>query len=332
MVSPEFDIKRPVLVGDTADVYLQRTLTILRNEGINPVVSIEFNSIEDGIFCGIAEVKDLLNQVLPNVGSEVWSLEESSRVNKGEVALRIKAPYGAIGMYETAICGILASSTGWATAANECVAEAKDIPVIAFGARNIHPNVVMNYGYAAIKGGCASCSTTIGSRISGVAPAGNMPHSLSLIMSSTLKAIEAFDKHMPRDVPRVALVDTFTDESVEAVLVATEMGERLRGIRVDTPKERGGVTTDLVKEIRSRLDLIGFNHVDIMVTGGLNPDRISKFVSEDSPVDSFGVGTFIATATPKPFRAGIKEIDGVPVAKRGRIPGLTPNTRLTRLI
>ena len=48
MVTPEFDIKRSVLVGDTADVYLQRTLTILRNEGVNPVVSIEFNSIEDG--------------------------------------------------------------------------------------------------------------------------------------------------------------------------------------------------------------------------------------------------------------------------------------------
>ena len=87
MVTPEFDIKRSVLVGDTADVYLQRTLTILRNEGVNPVVSMEFNSIEEGIFCGISEVKDLLNQVLPNVGSEVWSLEESSRVNAGEVAL-----------------------------------------------------------------------------------------------------------------------------------------------------------------------------------------------------------------------------------------------------
>mgnify|MGYP001403274307 FL=1 len=332
MVTPEFDIKRSVLVGDTADVYLQRTLTILRNEGVNPVVSIEFNSLDNGIFCGISEVKDLLNQVLPNVGSEVWSLEESSIVNKGEVALRVKAPYGAIGMYETAICGILASSTGWATAANECVAEAKDIPVIAFGARNIHPNVVMNFGYSAIKGGCVSCSTTAGSRISGVAPSGNMTHSLSLIMSSTLKAIEAFDKHMPREVPRVALVDTFTDESVEAVFIATEMGERLRGIRVDTPQERGGVTTDLVKEIRSRLNLEGFSHVDIMVTGGLNPERIREFVEAQAPVDSFGVGTFIASATPKPFRAGIKEIEGVPVAKRGRIPGLTPNTRLTRLI
>ncbi len=332
MVTPEFDIKRSVLVGDTADVYLQRTLTILRNEGVNPVVSIEFNSLDNGIFCGISEVKDLLNQVLPNVGSEVWSLEESSIVNKGEVALRVKAPYGAIGMYETAICGILASSTGWATAANECVAEAKDIPVIAFGARNIHPNVVMNFGYSAIKGGCVSCSTTAGSRISGVAPSGNMTHSLSLIMSSTLKAIEAFDKHMPREVPRVALVDTFTDESVEAVFIATEMGERLRGIRVDTPQERGGVTTDLVKEIRSRLNLEGFSHVDIMVTGGLNPERIREFVEAQAPVDSFGVCTFIASATPKPFRAGIKEIEGVPVAKRGRIPGLTPNTRLTRLI
>ena len=43
MVNSEFEIKRSVLVGDTTDVYLQRTLTILRNENINPVVTIEFS-------------------------------------------------------------------------------------------------------------------------------------------------------------------------------------------------------------------------------------------------------------------------------------------------
>ena len=83
MVTPEFDIKRSVLVGDTADVYLQRTLTILRNEGVNPVVSMEFNSIEEGIFCGISEVKDLLNQVLPNVG-RVFPPELILRLDVGQ--------------------------------------------------------------------------------------------------------------------------------------------------------------------------------------------------------------------------------------------------------
>ena len=40
MVNTPFDIRPSVLVGDTADVYLQRTLTILRNESINPTVTM----------------------------------------------------------------------------------------------------------------------------------------------------------------------------------------------------------------------------------------------------------------------------------------------------
>ena len=42
MVNHQFEIRPSILVGDTADVYLQRTLTILRNEGVNPTVTMEF--------------------------------------------------------------------------------------------------------------------------------------------------------------------------------------------------------------------------------------------------------------------------------------------------
>ena len=40
--SSQIEIRHSVLVGDTSDVYLQRTLTILRNENINPTVVMEF--------------------------------------------------------------------------------------------------------------------------------------------------------------------------------------------------------------------------------------------------------------------------------------------------
>jgi len=121
MVNTEFEVRRPILVGDTANVYLLRTLTILRNESMNPVVTMEFAAREAGIFCGIAEARALLGRVLPETGSEVWVLDEGEDVAAGEVALRVKAPYGSIGLYETAISGILASGTGWATAAHACV-------------------------------------------------------------------------------------------------------------------------------------------------------------------------------------------------------------------
>ncbi|SUZ47693.1 uncharacterized protein METZ01_LOCUS547, partial [marine metagenome] len=121
MTTPgDFEIGRSVLTGYTADNELHRALTILRNEGVNPEVVVEFTAERDGVFCGISEVKTLLNRVLPETGREVWALEEGVSVGAGEVALRIKAPYASFGLFETAILGILASCTGWATAASEC--------------------------------------------------------------------------------------------------------------------------------------------------------------------------------------------------------------------
>ncbi len=332
MVTTEFEVRRPVLVGDTADVYLQRTLTILRNESINPEVAMEFSPERGGLFCGISEVRALLGRILPETGREVWALEEGETVEAGEVALRVKAPYGSLGLYETAICGAMSSSTAWATAAKECVDAAGGTPVISMGARHVHPNVAADMDYAGIVGGCVSCSTIQGARLAGVTPAGNMPHALPLLMGDTVTAMQAFDTHMPQEVPRVALVDTFRDEVEEALDVARVMGEKLRGVRMDTPSERGGVTIALVREVRSRLDQAGFRHVEIMVTGGFTPDRIREFVSAETPVNTFGVGSYIARSPSNTFAADIQEVDGRPFARRGRIPGVTPNPRLARVM
>ena len=332
MANGDFEIRRSVLVGDTADVYLQRTLTILRNEGINPIVTMEFTAERGGVVCGLDEARTLLSRILPETGSEVWTLDEGESIDAGEVVLRVKAPYGALGLYETAICGTLAHSTGWATAARECVNAAGDTPVVALGARNVHPNVAAEMDYASVTGGCVSCSTIQGARLAGVTPAGNMPHPLNLVIGDTVAAMQAFDRHMPQEVPRVSLVDTFKDEAEEALNVARSLREKLRGIRLDTPPERGGVTPDLVKEVRARLDLAGFRHVDIMVSGGFTADRIREFVESGAPVTSFGVGSYIAAAQPNPFESDIHEIDGRPLAKRGRIPGISANPRLDRVM
>lgn len=332
MVNAEFEIRRPTLVGDSADVYLQRTLTILRNENVNPVVTMEFTPARSGVVCGMTEVRTLLTRVLPETGTEVWALDEGELAEAKEVVLRVKAPYGSLGLYETSICGILASCTGWASAARECVDAGDGTPVFAMGARHVHTNVAANIDYSSVVGGCVSCSTIQGARLAGVTPAGNMPHSLVLLMSDTIKAMNAFDRHMPQEVPRVALVDTFNDEAEEALNVARVMRDKLRGVRLDSPEERGGVTLELTKEVRSRLDLGGFTHVEIMVSGGFSPDRIRAFVAADAPVNSFGVGTYISSASPNPYTADIHEIEGRPLAKRGRIPGITPNPRLDRVM
>jgi len=327
-----FELAEEVLSGDTSDVYFVRTIEILRNEGINPAATMEVFSSRAGVLCGIEEVKALLARVLPEDNREVWALDEGDMMEAKEVVLRINAPYQSYGVYETAIDGILSHCSGWATAARECVEAARGLPIISFGVRGVHPSVVGVMDYAAIVGGCTGCSSTTGARLAGIEPSGTIPHALIIIMGDTVKATVAFDKYMPPEVPRISLVDTFKDEAEESLRVAEALGEKLNSVRLDTPSERGRVTADLVKEVRARLDLAGFKHVKIFVSGGIDPQRIAYFIENGAPVDGFGVGRHVSGARPIDFTADLHAVEGKPIAKRGRIPGITPNPRLKRVM
>jgi len=332
MPEPNFKPLPEVLSGDTSDVYFVRTIDILKKENLNPVATMEVFGSRAGILCGIEEVKALLAEVLPADKREVWALAEGDPIEAKEVVLRITAPYQSYGVYETAIVGMLAHGSGWATAARECVKAADGKPLISFGARHVHPSVAGVMDYAAVVGGCVGCSSIIGARLAGVEPSGTMPHALIIIIGDTVEATLLFDKHMPSDVSRVSLVDTFRDEAEESLRVAEALKGRLQSVRLDTPSELGGVTVELVKEVRARLDQAGYKNVNIFVSGGINPDRITNFLERKAPVDGFGVGSYISGAKPIDFTADLHEVDGKPIAKRGRIPGITPNPRLKRIL
>ena len=326
---------RDILSGESADVYFSRAEEILAKEGMDPTVVMEVFARRDAVLCGIDEAKVLIAHVLgghiERGEATVETLADGDLIAPKEIVLRIRARYRTFGVFETALLGMMAQSTGWATAARECVEAAAPEPVISFGARHVHPDVTDNLDYAAIIGGCVGASTPLGARLAGLAPTGTMPHSLVLIFGDTVRAAEAFDRHMPTDVPRIVLVDTFRDEAEESLRVANALGDKLYGIRLDTPSERGRVTPELVSECRARLDQAGFGHVKIIVSGGFTPDRIRFFKEHGSPVDSYAVGSYIAGAKPIDFTGDLKEIDGKPIAKRGRIPGITPNPRLVPL-
>ncbi len=325
LFEPTDEVRR----GDTADVYFHRTRQILDAAGEDPLVTMEVFPGGDGVLCGMREVRALLAPVL-SPGATVESLSDGDVISRKEVAMRIRDRYRNFCLYETAYLGYLASGTGWATAARAVVEAADGVPVIAFGARHLHPNVAGPMEYAAVVGGCAGCATLAGAARAGILPSGTMPHALILALGDTVRAARLFHQYIAPEIGRVVLVDTFHDETEEALRVGEALGDALWGIRMDTPSERGGVTVALVKEMRARLDMARLAHVRILVSGGLSLERLRLFRSEGAPVDSFGVGSAISHAPPLDFTADIKEIGGKPVAKRGRIPGITSNPRLVR--
>ncbi|HHX74024.1 MAG TPA: nicotinate phosphoribosyltransferase [Firmicutes bacterium] len=315
-----------ILAGATTDVYFIRTLEILRAAGReNAVVTAEIFTSRPGVMCGMEEAVNLLR----DLDVEVWALPEGLEFDRKETIMRIRGCYSEFGIYETAILGMLASASGWATAARECKKLAGERAVLCFGARHVHPAVAPVMERAAIVGGVDGCSCILGAKLAGREPKGTVPHAVMLIVGDTLEVANIYHKIMPEGDPRIILVDTFKDEAEEALRLAEALKGSLHGIRLDTPSERGGVTPGLVREVRARLDMAGFRHVQIFASGGIDAERLTLLA--EAGVDAFGVGSYISRAPAIDMTMDIKEVEGKPIAKRGRIPGITENMRLKKI-
>jgi len=312
--------------GLTTDIYFVKTLEILRHMGLEKTnVTAEIFARKPGVFAGLKEAMSLL----ADADVEVWAVPEGERFESKEVLMRIHGPYENFGLFETPLLGILASSTGWATAAREIMDAANGSPVTVFGARHLHPAVAPVMEHAALLGGVGGASCILGAKAFGMEPVGTAPHALFLIAGNTVAAALAYDECMPESSARLILIDTFKDEAEESLLVADALKGHLAGIRLDTPSERGGVSAALVNEVRMRLDQAGYQDVKIFVSGGLTPDRLVAL--KEAGAAAFGVGSYISGAHPIDMTMDLKETNGKPIAKRGRIPGITENPRLVRL-
>ncbi|MCR4419836.1 MAG: nicotinate phosphoribosyltransferase [Clostridia bacterium] len=315
-----------IATGATTDIYFVRTYEILRSLGqADTPVAAEIFARREGIFAGLPEVLNLL----ADRPVEVWSLTEGTAFEEREVVMRLVGPYDQFGLFETTILGILAHSSGWATAARKAKEAAQEAAVFCFGARHVHPAVAPVMERAAIVGGADGASCILAAKLAGKEPVGTVPHAMFLIVGDTVEGALAYHRVMPPDAPRVILVDTFKDEAEETLRVAEALGRDLAGVRLDTPGERGGVTPELVREVRARLDQAGYNHVRIFVSGGLNPERIARL--RQAGADAFGVGSYISSAPPIDMTLDLKVVRGRPFTKRGRIPGVTLNPKLQRV-
>lgn len=353
----KFDIQKLVLVGETSEASLKRTSDILRDQGINPKVTIEFISKEDGVFSGIGEVSQLLSRNLPEAfRDDVWSLNDGDIFQKNEVLFRISSTYAIASTFLTALNGFIASSSGWATGAKKCVDSAEGIPIVNFGASQIHPNVVGIMDYSSIQGGAKGCSSLIGARLSDLTPVGSMNENLVLILNDVVDAAEALVNNLDPELPKVVSIGILGDETEEARKVV-ENFPSIRGLKIETPEERGGREGIILREVRERLDQLGFSNTQLSISGDFNPDDIREIIEiekdwqnetlklnkrefddEDQPnpnnrriVQAIGIDRFIASHKPIKLSSHIKIIDGAPVAKRGQIPGILISPRLSKL-
>jgi len=309
-----------IRAGETTDVYFVRTEQIIREASLDRRVRAEFSikGLPHGypwaVFAGLEEVLALLD----GIDIDLRGINEGTIVRPYEPIMEIEGSYLAFARLETAILGLICEASGVATKAARIRALARDRVLASFGARRMHPAIAPVIERAAFIGGCDGVSVVKSARELGEDPTGTTPHALMLMVGDTVRAMELFDEIVDGDALRIALIDTFEDEKFEAVRVAEALGERLYGVRLDTPGSRRGNFVQILREVRWELDLRGFQHVRIVASGGLDEREVDTLYPY---VDGFGVGTSIANARTIDFGMDIVEIEGRPVAKRGKMSG-----------
>lgn len=306
--------------GRVADVYFERGKKILQEKGIDPVVCGEVTTAglpDDarwGILAGVEEVVRLFE----GKPVTVRAMPEGSLFYPGDPVLSLEGRYTGFGVYETAFLGFLCFSSGVATRAARVKLAADGKPVYSFGARRMHPSVAPAVERSAYIGGCDGVAAIISGEAIGAEPVGTMAHAYIISFGDQKQAYAAFDELMPESVRRIAIIDTYDDEKFGAIKAAEALGDRLFAVRLDTPGSRRGDFKKIIREVRWELDLRGYHHVRIFLSGGLD-DRLVASLKDVA--DAFGVGTYISNARVIDFAFDIVEKEGQPCAKRGKLSG-----------
>jgi nicotinate phosphoribosyltransferase len=320
-----------ILNGRATDAYFLRTFEVLKAKNIDKRVVMEAmvkkfpdNNYNFGVFTGIQEVINLLSYIAENVAESnslnVWTCADGEIFFPNEPILRIEGKYRDFGIYETAILGFISYASGIATKAVRSRVVAKDKILFSFGTRRLHPSVAPVIERACYTGGFDAVSSIVGAEFMGKKAVGTMPHALMLLFGNSTDAFHAFDEVLPKEVPRIALVDTYGSPKEETLLALECMGPNLYGVRVDS-----GDLFKTGKELRWELNLRGREDVKLFASGGLDEYAVQKLVGV---YDGFGIGTKVSDAPVMDFALKIVEVDGKPRAKVGNYSGAKDVYRL----
>lgn len=330
--------------GYYSDKYFVRAQEVLRADGFNPIVTMQVFQKKHAYLGGIDEAIAILKRCLAEGFTyddlEVSALREGDRIEPWETVMHITGPYAAFAHLETLYLGVLARRTRVASNTRQVVEAAWPKSVMFFPARHDHWLVQTGDGYAAHIAGAIGVSTDAQASWWGSKGIGTVPHALiAAYGGDTVAATRAFARHMPDDVHIISLVDFDNDSVRTSLAVARDLKDRLWGVRLDTSAtivdrsivplmgdfDPRGVNPQLVRNVREALDAEGFQHVQIVASGGFTAEKIRFFEDQGVPVDSYGVGSSLFRDR-YDFTADVVGVAGQPLAKAGRI--YRPNERL----
>ena len=237
---------------------------------------------------------------------DIDAVSEGTVVFPVEPLVRVTGPIMQCQLLETALLNCINFQTLIATkAARVCLAA--QTPVAEFGLRRAQgAGGSLWASRACIVGGCASTSNVMAGQLYDLPVSGTHAHSWVMAFDSELEAFREYARVAPNNC--VLLVDTYDVKQgiANAVTVGLEMKERnehLAGIRIDS-----GDLAWLARYAREQLDQAGLTDCKIVLSNDLDEYTIKSIREQGACVDSWGVGTKLATAYDQPTLGGVYKL------------------------
>jgi nicotinate phosphoribosyltransferase len=240
---------------------------------------------------------------------DVHGVPEGTLVFAGEPILQVTAPVAEAQIAETYLLSVINFETLVASKAARVVHAAAGRSVLEFGTRRAQgPEAGLRAARAAYVGGCASTSNVEAGRLYGIPVAGTAAHSWTQVFPTERESFAALLDVFPET--GVLLIDTY--DVLEGAETAATLGRKFAGVRLDS----GDLLSNSF-QVRKTLDDHGLRDVKIIASGDLNEYRIEELVEAEAPIDSFGVGTDLATSRDVPALSVIYKL--VETEQQGRV-------------
>lgn len=200
--------------------------------------------------------------------------------------LTVEATFAEAVLLETLILSILNYDSAVASAASRMSTAANGRFLAEMGSRRVNEYSAVAAARAAYIAGFDASSNLEAGRSWGVPTMGTAAHAFTLLHDTEIDAFKAQLETFGEQT--TLLVDTFDIE--KAVRDAISLAPKLGAVRIDS----GDLGVE-VKRVRQLLDSLGANQTKITVTNDLDEFAIAALAA--APVDSYGVGTSVATGS-----------------------------------
>lgn len=224
----------------------------------------------------------------------VYAVPEGTIVFPNEPIINVTGRSRDVQIFETYLLCVMNFQTLIATKASRIVHSARGKPVFDFGARRAHGrDAGILAARASYIGGANGTSLVLAGRYFDIPYVGTMAHKFVMDRPSEIDAFQDYTNAFPHN--STLLIDTYDtiQGARNACIVAKDMeqgGSRLKAVRLDS-----GELLSLSKQVRKILDNAGLDYVQIIASNDLDEFQINKLLKAGAPIDTFGVGTRLAT-------------------------------------